>query len=132
MRKCPGEHSYMRQLQGSTVTSHAPSFSLETALTFLSAQYANQRTMSLSSMIRIRWGQKTGERFVSITFTVHPQNSLSFCLLYGETMTCNTNNYFSTLLISSDTFSREGKRQFSVFSMMCLHSIGVSLWDDCA
>lgn len=132
MRKCPGEHSYMRQLQGSTVTSHAPSFSLETALTFLSAQYANQRTMSLSSMIRIRWGQKTGERFVSITFTVHPQNSLSFCLLYGETMTCNTNNYFSTLLISSDTFSREGKRQFSVFSRMCLHSIGVSLWDDCA
>lgn len=132
MRKCPGEHSYMHRLQGSTVTSHAPSFSLETALTFLSAQYANQRTMSLLLMIGIRWGQKTGERFVSITFTIHPQNSLSFCLLYGETMTCNTNNYFSTLLISSDTFSREGKRQFSVFSRMCLHSIGVSLWDDCA
>ncbi len=87
--------------------------------------------MSLSSVIGIRWGQKTGERFVSITFTTHPQNSLSFCLLYGETMTCNTNNYFSTLLISSDTFSREGKRQFSVFSRMSLHGIGVSLLDDC-
>lgn len=91
----------------------------------------NQHIMSLSSVIGIRWGQKTGERFVSITFTTHPQNSLSFCLLYGEMMTCNTNNYFSTLLISSDTFSREGKRQFSVFSRMSLHGIGVSLLDDC-
>lgn len=98
----------------------------------LSAMCQSAYIMSLSSMIGIRWGQKTGERFVSITFTIHPQNSLSFCLLYGETMTYNTNNYFSTLLISSDTFSWEGKRQFSVFSRMCLHSIRVSLWDDCA
>lgn len=44
------------------------------------------------------WRRKTRERFMSITFPFMAkilQNSLSFCLPYGEMMRCNTNNYFS-------------------------------------
>lgn len=65
--------------------------------------------------------RKTRERFMSITspfMAKFLQNSLSFCLPYGEMMPCNTNNYISALLISSDTFSWESKRQFwGVFSV---------------